>query len=288
MKEKVKIFINDKDIKLIDCLSSNLDGQSNKKIKSYVKYKMVEVDGKIITNANTEIKSGSTVKIYFSKRTIPEYELDIIYEDKDLIAIDKPAGLLSISNNKEKELTAYRLVSDYLKKDNKHAKVFVVHRLDQGTSGVLVFAKNQNIQEKLQTNWNDIVKKREYIAVVEGTMEKSGTIKSFLTMNHFQIVHSTNNKEIGNLAITHFKTVKTKNTYSLLEVDIDTGRRNQIRVHMSEKGHPIVGDKKYGSKKNPIGRLALHASKLHFIDPRSGKLLKIEKACPKEIIDLVK
>lgn len=281
MKEKTCIV--SESMTLIDFLKGTLTEYTAKKIKSFIKYNMIEVDGNIVNKATQIVKGGSTVKIYFTKRLINEFELNIIFEDEDLIAIDKPAGLLSISNSKEKELTAFRLVSDYIKKDHKNAKLFVVHRLDQGTSGVLMFAKNRNIQEALQKSWNDIVSKREYIAVVEGRMNKSGTIESHLAMNHFQKVYSTRDVENGWYARTHYKLLKYKNNYSLLEVNIDTGRRNQIRVHMSEQGHPVTGDKKYGAKKNPINRLALHASKLHFVDPRSGKMMQLSAPVPLEL-----
>lgn len=287
MNEKAKIIKVDEPQRLLKILLEELKGLSTKKIKNMLKYKMVEVDGSVVTNANFSLKCGSVVKVYFSKRTVPDYDLEIIYEDKDLIAINKPAGLLSISNSKEREVTAFRLVSDYIKKKNKNAKLFVVHRLDQGTSGVLLFAKNKDIKEVLQKDWNKYVQKREYIAVCEGRTLQNKTIKTYLTMNHFQIVHSTNNKEIGHLAITHYRTLKFKNGMSLLEVNIETGRRNQIRAHMSEQGHPIVGDKKYGAKTNPINRLALHASKLYIEEPRSGKTLQLEVKAPKDIERLV-
>lgn len=286
MKEKSISVKEDK--KLVDILKDNLQDLSVKKIKSFIKYKMVEVDGNVETNSSVDVKKGSIVKVSFSKKAIPVYDLEIIYEDKDIIVINKPAGLLSISNSKEKNITAFRLVSDYIKKDKKNAKLFVVHRLDQGTSGVLLFSKSLSLKEKLQKEWNDIVLKREYYAVVEGKTLGEGTIESYLTMNHFQIVHSTKNKEIGNYAKTNYKLIKYKNRYSLLEVDIETGRRNQIRVHMSENGHPVVGDKKYGSKVNPINRLALHASKLYLKDPRNGNILKFESKIPAEMENLVK
>lgn len=285
MKEKI-INVSEKGA-LLRLLKENLEDLSLKKIKSFLKYKMVLVDGKVVSNGSIVLYPGSQVRVIFSRKVIDEGELDIIYEDKDMIAIDKPAGLLSISNNKEKELTAFRKVSDYIKRNHKSAKLFVVHRLDQGTSGVLLFAKNEKTKNVLQKNWNDIVKKREYTAVVEGKMDKSGTIESYLAMNHFQIVYSTKDRENGWYARTHYRLVKYKNNYSMLKVDIDTGRRNQIRVHMSESGHPVTGDKKYGAKKNPINRLALHAGKLHLIDPRNGKLLKLESNTPFEIEKLV-
>ena len=288
MKEKKKEIITESAQKLIDIISASLKDLSNKTIKNYIKHEMVEINGQVETNANKIIEKNSNVTIYFTKRKVPKIDLKILYEDEDLIAIDKPSGLLSISNSKEKELTAFRLVSDYIKTNNKKAKLFVIHRLDEHTSGVLLFSKNLSLKERLQKNWNDYVKLREYTCVVKGKMPSEGRIESYLTMNHFQIVHSTNNKNIGHLAITRYKLLKYKNTYSLLKVEIDTGRRNQIRVHLSEQGHPIVGDKKYGTKVNPIGRLALHASRLKLIDPRTNKIIDIKSPVPESITNLVK
>ncbi len=281
-------IIVEKDDTLLNIMVNMFREQSKKKIKSLIKYKEVMVDGKVVVNSSTLIKKGSVVEVTFGRKIIDEASLDIIYEDKDIIAIDKPAGLLSISNKKEHEETAFRKVSDYIKINNPKAKLFVVHRLDQATSGVLMFAKNEKIKELLQGKWNELVKLREYIAVVEGKVENEKTIEGYLTMNHFQIVHSTRDKVNGWYAKTHFVRVKTNGKYSLVKVDIATGKRNQIRAHMSESGHPIVGDKKYGAKSNPIGRLGLHASRLELIDPRNGGMLKFSSATPKMIEELVK
>lgn len=288
LKENKKEIVINNEQKLIDILSSNLKDFSKRTIKNYLKYEMIEIDGKIETNANLIVKKDSKVTVYFTKRIVPKIDIKILYKDDDLIAIDKPSGLLSISNSKEKEITAFRLVSDYIKTNNKKAKLFVVHRLDEQTSGILLFAKNLKIKELLQKNWNEYVKLREYTCVVKGKMPTSGRIETYLTMNHFQIVHSTKNKEIGHFAITRYKLLKYKNTYSLLRVEIDTGRRNQIRVHLSEQGHPIIGDKKYGAKVNPIGRLGLHASRLKIVDPRTNKILDIKSSVPECIVNLIK
>lgn len=287
MEENKIEFVSDVNIKLLDFLKIQINGASNKTIKNYIKYEMVLVNGIVVTNPNSILKINDRVSLYFKKRKIPKIDVKIIYEDDDLIAIDKPSGLLSISNSREKERTAFRIVSDYIKSGNKDAHLFVVHRLDEQTSGVLLFAKNENIKRQLQNNWNELVKLREYICVVKGKTPLKGKIESYLTMNHFQIVHSTSNKEIGHYAVTYYERIKFNNSYSLLRVKIDTGRRNQIRVHLSEKGFPIVGDKKYGSSIKNSGRLALHASKLEIVDPRSENLLRLSAPVPEEIVSLV-
>ena len=171
------------------------------------------------------------------------------------------------------------MVSDYVKSNNKRGFIFVVHRLDQDTSGILMFCKNEKIRDKLQENWNNVVKKRGYIALVDGKINGTGTIRSFLMEDKRQFVYSSKNG-IGKEAITHYSVIKNNSNYSMLQVFIDTGRRNQIRVHLSEHGFPIVGDKKYRCKTNPIKRLCLHANILEFIHPVSKKIISIKCEVP--------
>ncbi|MEG2322260.1 MAG: RNA pseudouridine synthase, partial [Bacilli bacterium] len=222
-----------------------------------------------ITKYNFLIKKGQTVMIKLNNTL----SLDIIYEDKDIIVVNKPYGLLSISTNNENDETMYRKVSDYIKKDDPHNKIFVIHRLDKETSGLIMFAKNAKIKELLQASWNELVIKRTYLAIVEGKLE-SGTIKSYLKENKALMVYSTNNTSEGKLAITNYKMLKQSTNYTWLEVEIETGRKNQIRVHMSDLGHPIVGDMKYGSKTNPYNRLCLHAYSLIITNPYTKKPMK--------------
>jgi len=286
VNEKFKKYVVSESDILLNLLCIYLKDMSKKDIKKLLKFKQIAVDGCTETNANKTINVGSEIIIYFSKKITDESNIKILYEDLDIIVIDKPTGLLSISTSKETEDTAYQFVSNYLKKHNKKNKVFVVHRLDRDTSGVLLFAKNETIKNKLQDNWNELVKCREYYAVVEGVVDKSGTIKSYLVTDNFNRTYSTKNKSIGKLAITHYEPIKSKKNRTLLKVLIDTGRKNQIRVHLSELGFPIIGDKKYGSRES-FGRLALHSSKLHLIDPRNNKLLKFESTVPKSIMKLI-
>lgn len=281
MKEKKKIIIVKENGTLLNVLVNELKDLSNRTIRNYIKHGMVKVNNSTVKISNVLVNEKDEITVNFSKREIPNYKLKILYEDDDIIVIDKPAGLLTISNAKEKEITAFRMVSDYIKHTNQKAKLFVVHRLDQNTSGVLLFSKNLKLKEELQKRWNEIVQIREYTCVVEGKIVKDGFFESYLTASHNQIIHSTKNKEIGKYARTNYKVIKSNEKYSLLRVQIDTGRRNQIRVHMSEHGHPIVGDKKYGSKDNSINRLALHANKLVLWDIRNGdELIFISEVPP--------
>ena len=282
--DKKQDYINHNETTLLKSISIFKKDLSNKTIKNYIKNGMVKVNDKIITNSSLLLHDNDKIEITYTKNKINDYNLDILYEDDFLIAINKPEGLLSISNDKEKEITAYRMVSDYVKK-NDHKYIFVVHRLDQDTSGILLLKKKKKIRDKMQENWNTIVKKRGYLAIVNGKMTGSGTIHTFLKENKQQFIYSA--KE-GKEAITHYSIIKNNNNYSLVQVFIDTGRRNQIRVHLSEKGYPIVGDKKYKCKTNPIKRLCLHANILEFIHPVTKKLIHIESEIPIEMKKLVK
>ena len=284
---KKQDYINHDNITLLNSISNFKKDLSNKTIKNYIKNGMITVNDEIITNSSYLLHDGDKVEISYSKKKIPDYNLDILYEDDYLIAINKPSGLLSISNEKEKDVTAYRMVSDYIKKNNKNKYIFVVHRLDQDTSGVLMFCKNEKIRDKMQDNWNTIVKKRGYIAIVDGKLSGNGTIHTYLLENKQQFVYSSKNNQ-GKEAITHYSVLKNNSNYSLVQLFIDTGRRNQIRVHLSERGFPIVGDKKYKCKTNPIKRLCLHANILEFIHPVTKKLIHIESEIPKEFKTIIK
>lgn len=285
--DKSQNFICDIDNTLLRAIANFNKDLSNKTIKNYIKHKMVKVNNKIVTNSSLLLNKGDKVEISYTMKVIPLYDLDILYEDDYLIIINKPCGLLSISNEKEKIITAYRMVSDYVKSKNKKNFIFVVHRLDQDTSGVLMFCKNEKIRDKMQENWNSIVKKRGYIAIVDGRLSGSKTIRSFLAEDKKQFVYSTKG-EYGKQAITHYSVLKSNNNYSLLQVFIDTGRRNQIRVHLSEHGTPIVGDKKYRCKTNPIKRLCLHANILEFIHPVNKNIINIKCDIPHEFKKIIK
>lgn len=208
--------------------------------------------------------------------------LDIIYEDKDIVVINKPSGLLTISTAKEKEKTLYKEVSDYVKKSNPKLKIFIVHRLDKDTSGIVIFAKNQNIKYMYQNSWDKLVLKRGYTAVVNGLLkQKNGRIKSYLKETKTLFVYSSNDKKEGKLAITDYNVIKENKKYSMLDIDIKTGRKNQIRVHMKDLGNPILGDKKYGSKKSSFNRLFLHANELVVINPKNNKKMEFKTDIPK-------
>ena len=208
--------------------------------------------------------------------------LDIIYEDKDLIVVNKPAHLLTIATEDEKINTLYHKVYVYLKKKNKNNKVFIVHRLDRDTSGVVLFAKNEKMKNALQDNWNDIVKKREYLGIVEGFVEPlKKRITEYLLETQTLLTYASKDGK-GKEAITEYEVIRRTKSHSILKINIYTGRKNQIRVAMQNIGHPIIGDKKYGATKNPLRRLCLHATTLELINPRTKELLHFEAKIPKE------
>ena len=205
-------------------------------------------------------------------------KLNILFEDKYIIVVSKPAKLLTISTNKEKDNTLYKKVSDYVKKQHKSNKIYIVHRLDKDTSGLILFAKDTKTKNILQQKWNKTI--RKYTALVEGKITESGTIKNYLAQNKTLETYITNNKTIGKLAITKYEPIKSTKEYTLLNIEILTGRKNQIRVHMSSINHPIVGDKKYGSTKKQSRRMYLHANYLEFIHPIFNKKIIIEDKYP--------
>lgn len=207
--------------------------------------------------------------------------LDIIYEDKEMIVVNKPTHLLSIGTQDEKFNTLYYKVSEYVKKKHKSNKIFIVHRLDKDTSGVVLFAKTQELKDALQDKWNELCINREYIAVVEGKVDSSGRVEQYLKETKTLLTYATKDKD-GKLAITNYEPIKTSKAYSVVKINIETGRKNQIRVAMQSIDHPIVGDKKYGSVKNPVRRVCLHASILELTHPITKKALRFEAKLPKE------
>jgi len=212
-------------------------------------------------------------------------KLDILYEDKFLIIVNKPANLLTISTDKEKDRTLYSYVYDYLKKKNKRNKVFIVHRLDKDTSGIVMFAKDEIIKHHMQDNWDKI--KRNYVAIVNGKVEsKNGILKSYLNETKTHYTYSVKDKN-GKLAITEYEKILENKKYTMLSLNLKTGRKNQIRVQLADMGNSIVGDKKYGIKKDPIRRMALHANYMEFIHPKTKEKIVIDIDIPNSFVNLV-
>ena len=276
---------------LLPFLFESMPQRKRVTIKDYLKHNQVAVNNVPLTQFNTELHPGDEVKVNLSREFQVFYHrrIKLVYEDDDIIVINKGYGLLSMGTDKVKDGTAYSIVRDYVKWQDPRNKIFIVHRLDRDTSGLMMFAKSIEAKEAMQHNWNNMVLNRKYLAVVEGKVEEAeGTIKSYLAENTQFEVYSTEKPEEGQLAVTRYKTLKCKNGYTLLEVELDTGRKNQIRVHMKDLGHPIVGDRKYGAKTSPIHRLALHAQTLRFIHPITRKEMNFTTPIPTSFDSMVK
>lgn len=274
---------------LLPFLLENMKKNSRNSVKSMLTRGQVSVNGRTVTKHNHQLLPGQKVEILANKAALNESKLtglSIIYEDDAIIVIDKEASLLSMAAKDKNERTAFSEVSAYVRRQDPRQRVFIVHRLDRDTSGVLLFAKSEHVKMALQEHWDEVVKERNYTALVEGDVRKdSGTIKSWLKETRTYKVYSNPTDNGGQLAITHYKKIRSNRQYSLLEVMLETGRKNQIRVHMEEIGHPVVGDKKYGSTVNPIKRLGLHATALAIVHPITNEVMKFESQIPSSFIN---
>jgi 23S rRNA pseudouridine1911/1915/1917 synthase len=266
---------------LLECVRRELAGLPGGKAKSFLEHRLISVDGLVTSKYDFPVRRGQTIRIRQSGGGSYASPLEVLYEDDDLLAVNKPAGLLTVSTDTEKERTAYRLL-----KDSGVGPIFVVHRLDRDTSGVLLFAKSAEMRDELQRGWEK-TRRREYLAICEGVFaEKSGRCDTLLRESSAHVVYSAPYGD-GRRAVTNYEVIKENARYSFLRVLIETGRKNQIRVHMKELGHPVVGDKKYGAAGNPLKRLGLHASCLEIIHPRTGAPVTI-KAAPDRAFRLPK
>ena len=261
---------------LLPFLLETITGKSRNSVKSILKRGQVFVNGKSVTQHNYLLAPGQTVSIQSNLTARKKSVLSgvtILHEDDDIIVINKDAGLLTVAAKDPEEDTAYRQVTDYVKEGNRKNRIFIVHRLDRDTSGVMLFAKSEAVKNTLQKDWSTLVEQRVYTALVEGEVKTSAdTITSWLTESKSTQVYSSPFDNGGKLAVTKYRKIKSKPDYSLLEVELETGRKNQIRVHMQSIGHPVVGDMKYGAKTNPMKRLGLHATTLSVTHPRTGEL----------------
>lgn len=280
---------SDQAMPLLEFLRINLPQQSRTAVKALLKYDQIQLEGTVTNQFDTPVAPGQTVSINFSRpwQTLSNPRLRIVYEDDDIIVVNKGYGLLSVGTDDKKEGTAYSILRDYLKRLNPANKIFIVHRLDQHTSGLMLFAKNIKAKETMQHNWNNMVLDRRYAAIVEGCPEPpEGVYRSRLLENSQHLMYSTDDPK-GLEAVTRYKVLKSRNGYSLVDVSLDTGRKNQIRVHMHDMGTPIAGDRRYGAKTSPIHRLALHARTLRFVHPVTRKDMNFSIPLPASFNSLV-
>jgi 23S rRNA pseudouridine1911/1915/1917 synthase len=268
---------------LITFLTGSMPDKSRKSILTLLTHKQVSVDHKITTQYNHPLNAGQQVIINWNKALQGSQHkgLKVVFEDASLVVVEKPHGLLSIATDKEKDRTVYRILSDQAKKIHPKNLIFVVHRLDREVSGLMMFAKSREIQQRLQDAWDKDVVERKYVAVVEGIVkDEQGTVTSWLKENKARIMYSSHIPDDGQKAVTHYRVLKRGKNFSLLEVTLETGRKNQIRVHMKDIGHSIVGDVKYGATKKNLNRLGLHAMVLAFRHPVTGEKLSFETPIP--------
>lgn len=275
---------------LLDFLFDAMPEARRTTVKDYLKHRQVMLGAYVTTRFDAPVAPGDEVRVNTTRefQVFSHPRMRLVYEDDDIIIVDKGYGLLSMGTDKIKDGTAYSILRDYLKRKDPRNKLFIVHRLDRDTSGLMMFAKNLQVQKALQSNWNSAITARTYVAVVEGRPEKdSDLIVSNLTENAKMQVYVTAEGD-GKEAITRYRLLHSNGAYSLLELDLETGRKNQIRAQMQSIGHSIAGDYKYGAETDPTGRLMLHARRLFFIHPVTGEEMRFETRIPDKFTSLAK
>ena len=265
---------------LLETILKLFNEQSHKKLKSYLKNNSIFVNGKSITAYNYKVKKNDIIEIRKDYKTHKKCPLKILYEDEYFLVIEKPAHLLTIATTKEKEKTAYHIMRQFIKERNSKDKIFILHRLDKDTSGVVIFVKDERVKELLQNDWNNLIEDREYIAVVPKGIKSYTNYTCYLKEDNNYKVHVTNDKN-GKKAITSITVLKENKNYSLIKINIKTGRKNQIRAVLSHLGYPVVGDTKYGSDIK-AKRLLLHASKIILTNPKNKKKYTFDSKLPRE------
>ncbi|MDR2511122.1 MAG: RluA family pseudouridine synthase [Bacteroidales bacterium] len=287
-----KFFTKDFHVKanclLLDFLLATYDEKSRSEVKSYLAHRQISVNNNVTTAFNHTLERGDVVRFTSVGYEKPNsnQKVKIVYEDNDIMVIDKKHGILSMSNGKDGVKTVYSMMMEHVRKRNTESHVFIVHRLDRATSGLMLLAKNQYSQEILQVNWNDIIISSKYTAVVEGSFEKkNGQIVSWVTESKKSLkMHSSSVDNGGKKAVTNYNVLKNGEKYSLLELELETGRKNQIRVQLASINHAVAGDKKYGAATNPLKRICLHATTLEFYHPQTNQRMSFDSAVPKEFL----
>ena len=273
---------------LLDYLYNHLD-MPKKRVKQYLTHGSIYVNNNKTTKYNERLVPGMTIIIAGDKGNTKELPFEILFEDAHIVVVNKPSGLLTIATEKEKERTLYHMVREYLVGKDKRARIFIVHRLDKDTSGIVIFAKDEKTKNQLQEHWNEYVSLREYVAVVHGNVKKdSDRIVQTLKETKTNLVYVSRKKDDGKEAITNYEVLKRTDDYSLLKITIETGRKNQIRVALATINHPIVGDKKYSNLKETENRLYLHANRLKLYYPEIKKDILFETSTPTEFKKIMK
>ncbi len=261
-------------------------------VKKWLKFGHLMINGVVTHAFDAPVEPGQWVELNRNRpfAVFRHPRMQLVYEDDDIIVVNKGYGLLSVGTGSlKKEATAYDILKSYVKEVNPANKIFVVHRLDRATSGLMMFAKHPEAQDAMQHNWKNMVIERRYVAVLEGFVkEEEGEVRSYLgETSQYEVYSRPEPGEGLKLAVTRFRVLGRGHGYSLVEFSLDTGRKNQIRVHANDMGHPIVGDRKYGAKASPIGRLALHARTLRFAHPMSRRDMRFETPVPARFLKMI-
>jgi 23S rRNA pseudouridine1911/1915/1917 synthase len=267
---------------LMEFLLASWAGMSRNKVKSHLANRHVYVNDALETRFDRALHAGDTVAVMKQRGPSPLRHpmLRIIYEDRYIVVIDKRSGLLSADTDKEHFRTANYILTKHLRESDPSGEIFVVHRLDRDTSGIMMYAKSREIKSRLQQTWQEAVTLRQYVAVAEGDIpDDEGTIDVPLSENAALKVYPD---PAGHRAVTHYKVLERSGKYTLVELTLETGRKNQIRAHLEYIGHPVAGDPKYGAKSDPIGRLCLHAMRLRIIHPVTGAEMDFATPVPRE------
>ena len=284
------IYVVDREAPLLEYLLQTITGQSRTKIKATLQGRGIKVDGKNVTQFDFPLKPGMKVAVSKSKRndSFKNRFVKLVYEDRYLVVVEKAAGILSMAAG-HSSLNVKAVLDDYFRKTRQHCTAHVVHRLDRDTSGLMVYAKDMETEQRLEHEWHQIVYDRRYVAVVSGEMEEDGgTIANWLKDNKAFVTYSSPVDNGGKYAITHFHTLNRTTSHSLVEFKLETGRKNQIRVHAADMGHPVCGDVKYGNGDDPLHRLCLHAFLLCFYHPITRERMEFETLIPTAFRSLFK
>lgn len=275
---------------LLDWLLTNLH-QSRSKVKATLQGQGIKVNGKVVTQFDFMLQPGMKVAVSKTKRNknvLKNRYVRIVYEDRWLVVVEKAAGILSMAAG-HSSLNVKSVLDDYFKKTQQKCTAHVVHRLDRDTSGLMVYAKNMEVEQTMEHNWHEMVYDRRYIAVCSGEiMQEGGTISNWLKDNKAYITYSSPYDNGGKLAITHYRVLERTTDHSLVEFKLETGRKNQIRVHSADMGHPVCGDVKYGNGDDPVHRLCLHAWLLCFYHPVTNEPMEFETPIPTPFKQLFK
>ena len=282
-------MIADRDSALLRYMYENMQGQSRSAVKAYLTRGQVTVNGQSTTAFDYPVHNGDRIMIHDKGIMVKkrggekDTRVKIVFEDDWLIVVDKRSGVLSMSTGRPGETTAYSLLSDYVKRVyGKDSKIFIVHRIDRETSGLIIFSKDEKTKHALQENWNSSVLERKYCAILEGRPpENQGTVHSWLSENPKSLkVTSSPTDDGGKESVTHYRVLSHGKHYSLVEFELETGRKHQIRVHSALLGCPVTGDRRYGAADNPAGRIALHARSIVFRHPVTGKVMSFDTGLP--------